>query len=122
MTQIPPAPASTEFDAEIEVEVCRLDDLPVGIGRAFDIAGRTIALFRTRSGAVHALDNRCPHKGAPLADGMLAGNCVVCPFHSFKYDLSHGACDQPGAPAVQAYPVRVESEWVFLKLRPCLPR
>lgn len=49
---------------------------------------------------------------------MLAGNCVVCPFHSFKYDLSHGQCDQPAAPAVATYPTRVQSDWVYVRVRP----
>jgi nitrite reductase (NADH) small subunit len=83
----------------IEVEVCRFDDLPIGIGRTIEVAGKEIAIFRTRSGAVHAVDNRCPHKGGPLADGMIAGNCVVCPYHAFKYNLTSGACDQKGAAA-----------------------
>ncbi|HSI32945.1 MAG: nitrite reductase small subunit NirD, partial [Phycisphaerae bacterium] len=104
------------LDGEVEVEVCKLDELPMEIGRAFEVGGRTIAVFRTRAGDVRAVDDRCPHKGAPLSDGMIAGNCVVCPYHAFKYDLASGGCDQPAAPGVRTYPVRVDGEAVFVKV------
>ena len=45
----------------------------------FDVEGHRIAVFRTRAGTVRAVANRCPHKNGPLADGMLAGDAVVCP-------------------------------------------
>src|SRR5438093_11384674 len=79
----------------LEVRLCALEELPVGLGRAFDVEGHRIAVFRTRAGTVRAVANRCPHKNGPLADGMLAGDAVVCPLHNFRFDLNTGACDQP---------------------------
>ena len=96
--------------------LCTLDDLPVGLGRGFDVGGRRIAVFRTRTGRVFAVDAVCPHKGGPLADGMLAGDQVVCPYHAFRYDGGTGACDQPNVCAVTTYPVEVEGAAVFLTL------
>ena len=43
-------------------------------------------MFRTRTGKVFAVDGTCPHKGGPLADGMLVGEQVVCPLHAFRFD------------------------------------
>ena len=100
------------------VRVCALEELPVGLGRAFNIGGRTIALFRTRAGRVFAVDNRCPHKGGPLSEGMLAGDSVVCPLHAFRFELATGDCDQPGACPVQAYPVTQDNNDVFISLPP----
>jgi nitrite reductase (NADH) small subunit len=100
----------------VEVEVCGFDELPIGIGRTIEVAGKEIAIFRTRSGTVHAIENRCPHKGGPLADGMIAGNCIVCPFHAFKYNLTTGACDQKAAPGVGTYGVRVEEGRVWVSV------
>ena len=56
--------------------VCRVDDVPVGEGRAVTILGRRIALFRTRAGW-YALDGACPHLGGPLADGIVAERSVI---------------------------------------------
>ncbi len=98
------------------VAVCFVEDLPVGLGRAFDVAGKTLALFRTRKGVIFATDNACPHKGGPLADGMLAGESVVCPLHAFRFDLHSGACDQEGACPLKTYPLDIRDNQVFLRL------
>lgn len=102
--------------SEGAVAVCFVEDLPVGLGRAFDVAGKTLALFRTRKGVIFATDNACPHKGGPLADGMLAGESVVCPLHAFKFDLHSGACDQEGACPLKTYPLDIRDNQVFLRL------
>jgi nitrite reductase (NADH) small subunit len=101
-----------------QVRVCSLEELPVGLGRAFEIAGRQIAFFRTRRGPVFAVDNRCPHKGGPLADGMLAGDAVVCPLHAFRFELATGECDQPGTCPVGTYAVTVERGDVYVAVSP----
>jgi nitrite reductase (NADH) small subunit len=90
--------------------ICELSELPVGLGRAFRVGGHAVAVFRTRSGKIFAVANECPHKGGPLADGMLAGEQVVCPMHAFRYDAESGACDQSGVCAVATYPVEVTAE------------
>ena len=87
--------------------VCELGELPAGLGRAFRVGGVAIAVFRTRAGAVLAVANECPHKGGPLADGMLAGNTIVCPLHGFRFDPRDGTCDQPETCPLATYPVEV---------------
>ena len=98
------------------VEVCKLDELPVGLGRPFCVGDKLIAVFRTRAGRVFAVDVKCPHKGGPLAEGMLAGDQVVCPYHAFRYDGSSGECDQYGACAVTTFQTRVEGDCVLVAL------
>lgn len=90
--------------------VCELDELPIGLGRAFRVGGHKVAVFRTRAGKVFAVANECPHKGGPLADGMLAGDQVVCPMHSFRFGSDAGECDQAGTCAVATYPVEVTAD------------
>ena len=90
--------------------VCPVGDLPEGLGRAFQIGKERIAIFRSRSGKVFAVANRCPHRGGPLADGMIVGNQVVCPLHAFRFDADSGTCDQAGICAIVTYPVEVTTE------------
>jgi nitrite reductase (NADH) small subunit len=92
------------------VEVCRLDDIPEGLGRPFVVGDKLIAVFRSRAGKVFAVDGTCPHKGGPLADGMVVGEQVVCPYHAFRYDGTTGDCDQVGACAIATYPVEVSGD------------
>jgi nitrite reductase (NADH) small subunit len=96
------------------VRLCPLDEIPVGLGRSFRVGGKLIAVFRSRSGRVFAVDGVCPHKGGPLADGMLAGEHVVCPLHAFRFHAAEGACDQPGVCGVATYPVEVVDGTVCL--------
>ena len=90
--------------------LCQIDDLPVGLGRSFEVGETPIAVFRTRAGKVFATDAFCPHKGGPLADGMLAGDQVVCPYHAFRFDSETGACDQPNVCAIATYPIDVAAD------------
>ena len=98
------------------VRLCVLDDLPEGIGRAFRVGDTAIAVFRTRTGRVFAVDGVCPHRGGPLADGMLAGDQVVCPYHAFRFDARSGACDQGNVCSIKTYPVDVRDGAVVVTL------
>jgi nitrite reductase (NADH) small subunit len=91
-----------------------LDELPTGLGRPFEVGGRLIAVFRARDGQVLAVDGRCPHKGGPLADGMLIGERVVCPLHAFRFHGATGECEQSGVCAIETYPAEVHGGAVFV--------
>lgn len=64
--------------------------IPAGEGREFVVAGRRVAVFRPRSGSVYATQAECPHRSGPLADGLVGGTTVICPFHAWKFDLATG--------------------------------
>ncbi len=96
------------------IPLCTLDEIPVGLGRSFALGDKLLAVFRTRDGKVFAIDGVCPHKGGPLADGMLAGDQVVCPYHAFKFHNTTGECDQPGVCAITTYPVEVTANAVYV--------
>lgn len=95
------------------IEVCRTGDVPLGEGRAATVDGRRIAVFRTADGWF-ALDNGCPHRDGPLADGLLADSCVACPLHERRYDLRTGAALSGGAP-VAAHRVEVKGDRVLVE-------
>jgi nitrite reductase [NAD(P)H] small subunit len=92
---------------DLEIAVASLTAIPPGEGRNFEVAGERIAVFHTRSGQVFAVQAACPHKGGPLADGLVGGTTVVCPLHSWKFDLSTG---EPvmGSCKLKMYPARVD--------------
>jgi nitrite reductase (NADH) small subunit len=85
-----------------------VDDIPMGEGRAYAIAGRQIVVFRLRDGSLRALDAVCPHRGGPLADGLTDGRVVVCPLHGYTYDLETGCEVANGGAEVTAYPVHAD--------------
>jgi nitrite reductase (NADH) small subunit len=98
--------------------LCRLGpaaQIPLGEGRAFVVGDQQVAVFRLRNGGVRALAAICPHRGGPLADGLIDGQQVVCPLHNHAFRLTDGQ-STTGAPSVRAYQVRVEDGELVLHL------
>lgn len=81
------------------------DRIPEGEGRAFRVGGEEIAVFRSRDGRVYALQARCPHRGGPLADGLVAGSCVACPLHACSFELSTGRSHRDACGDLRTYPL-----------------
>ena len=93
---------------------CLVDDIPLGEGRAITLDERRIAIFRTSAGW-YALDAICPHRGGPLADGIVCDRAVICPLHDRRYDLESGAPLSAGEP-VTAHTVQIRGQRVFVEL------
>jgi nitrite reductase (NADH) small subunit len=99
------------------IRVTTVDQIPPREGRLANVAGREIAIFNLVDG-FFAVDNRCPHKGGPLADGIVSGHSVVCPLHAWKIDLERGAVERPtgSGSCVQRYDVQVVEGTILLSL------
>jgi len=95
--------------------VCRVEDVPLGEGRAFVVGGEQIAVFRLRDGSLHATQAACPHAGGPLADGQTDASVLVCPLHLFAFRWRDGSCTGD-APALRSYPVREEAGSLVVQL------
>lgn len=79
-----------ERSRQIVFNLGPVTDVPFGLGRCFQVMGEEIAVFRQRDGRIFAIQNRCPHRGGPLADGLAGNGTVVCPLHAHKFDLCSG--------------------------------
>ena|ERR1700687_4045903 len=84
-----------------------LTRIPLGEGKVFVVAARLVAVFRARSGQLFATQATCPHRGGPLADGVIGGTQLVCPLHGFKFDLASGRALGNGCAPLKTYPVEV---------------
>jgi nitrite reductase (NADH) small subunit len=94
---------------------CRVDDVPLGEGRAVTLCDRRIALFRT-PGGWYALDAACPHRGGPLADGIVSDRTVICPLHERRFDLATGAPRTAGEEGVAVHAVEVRGDRVYVAI------
>jgi nitrite reductase/ring-hydroxylating ferredoxin subunit/ferredoxin-thioredoxin reductase catalytic subunit len=103
-----------EPGSAVDVPVCRVDDLPPGQVRHVKIGRADIALARVGD-EFYALSNVCRHAFAPLADGVLEGYEVMCPWHGWRYDVRDGTTDHPDAD-VKTYPVKIADGLVFIPI------
>jgi nitrite reductase (NADH) small subunit len=85
------------------IRVTRMSEIPIGEGRSYTVAGREIALFRTRGGDVFATQARCPHRGGPLADGITGDGKLLCPLHGFAFRLRDGRALRDECGSLETY-------------------
>ena len=97
------------------VKVADVSEIPKGSGKAVEVAGKTIAVFNC-DGAFYATDNTCLHQGGPLAEGMLNGTSVSCPWHGWEYDVTSGACAMDPSLSLQTFPVKVEGNDILVSV------
>ncbi len=84
-------------------------------------AGEPIALVRTKSGRLFALEDRCAHRQVPLSEGVVDGENIQCCYHGWVYDCRGRCVNVPyvGKSAaipkgVRAYPCREEYGLIFV--------
>ncbi len=93
-----------------------LNDIPRRGARCVASPRGRIAVFRTAEDQVFALDDRCPHKGGPLSQGIVHGASVTCPLHNWVISLETGKALGADEGAVRTIPVKVEGERLFIAL------
>jgi nitrite reductase (NADH) small subunit len=96
-------------DTVTAVHLGSLEQIPPGEGRAFDVAGEQVAVFRLRNGEVRAVSAICPHKGGPIADGQIDNSVVLCPLHLHAFSLDTG-CSTTYQTPLRTYRVRVDAD------------
>jgi nitrite reductase (NADH) small subunit len=97
------------------VPICAVEDIPwLGARRVPRERGLPVALFRTGDDRVFALLDRCPHKGGPLSQGIVAGEAVACPLHGWTIGFADGRARAPDDGATPTFDCRVEDGVVWL--------
>ena len=104
----------------MRVRVAGVGELGAGDSRVVEAEGRAIAVFNV-DGAYYAIDNLCPHRGGPLADGDLDGAVIACPWHAWRWDVRTGANVNNPAVKLACFPVHEEDGGVFVVLTPPEP-
>ncbi|OTI73546.1 nitrite reductase (NAD(P)H) small subunit [Pseudomonas aeruginosa] len=98
------------------LDICALDEInPLG-SRVVAGPKGDIAIFRAADDQVFALDDRCPHKGGRLSQGLIYGKRVACPLHNWQIELESGEAVAPDQGCAHRHPVRVENGRVLLGL------
>jgi len=98
------------------IRTARCEDIPLREGRSVRLAGRDIAIFNLGDRFL-AVENRCPHKGGPLSEGIVSGATVACPLHALKVNLETGAVlnTPDSTQCIEAFQTRVEDGVILLE-------
>jgi len=104
------------------IDIGALDDIVPRGARVVKTPHGCVAVFRTGTDEVFALDNACPHKQGPLAEGIVYGKTVTCPLHNWVFSLETGEAQGADEGRVATHPARIEAgrillETSFLKAR-----
>lgn len=96
----------------------QVGNAPIGITRL----GEQIALWRDAQGQVHAIEDRCPHRGARLSLGWNLGDRLACWYHGVELDgqgivqsvPAVNNCPMEGKKCIKSYPVQERCGAIFL--------
>jgi nitrite reductase (NADH) small subunit len=100
------------------IRITQADNIPPREGRTLRLGSLSLAVFNTGDRFL-AVENRCPHGGGPLADGIVGGTTVTCPLHNWRICLETGnvtkPCDSMKS-SVRTFPVKVQDGIVLLSV------
>ena len=90
-------------------------DLPSGSKKAVKLGETEILLLHTSDGALHALEAKCPHAGAPLEQGAVCNGKLICPWHTGTFELATGRwLEPPPLRSLKRYEARIEDGVVLV--------
>ena len=112
--------AAIRPDERVRYDLGPIDRIPPGEGQTFLVDGREIAVFRARvTDELFATQALCPHGQGRLADGIVGDGKVICPLHSFKFDLATGTPLGNACQSLRTYRTEVTTDGrVLLWLAP----
>lgn len=97
-----------------KVRIASLGDLPEKMGKTVRVGELELAVFKLGNGTVRVIENRCPHKGGVLAEGIVSGEYVFCPMHDWKICMTDGNVQAPDTGCVSTYKAVIEDGGVYL--------
>jgi 3-phenylpropionate/trans-cinnamate dioxygenase ferredoxin component len=76
--------------------------------------GDELAVYNV-NGEFYATENFCPHRGAPLSEGMLCGHVIECALHGWQFDVRSGEC-LTVVERIKSYRVKIEEGLIKIEL------
>lgn len=98
-----------------EIVVSKVRELISQKSKAIAVGDQSIAVFSLKD-TFYAIENLCPHRGAPLVDGELEGTLVICPWHRWEFDVTTGQSPANPAACVKTYPCKVVGDDVVVEV------
>ncbi|HWR82371.1 MAG TPA: non-heme iron oxygenase ferredoxin subunit [Candidatus Deferrimicrobium sp.] len=96
--------------------VTAVTDLPPGTMKAFEIGHERLVVCHTTEG-IYAVADECSHDSAPISEGRLHGDEIICPRHGARFSVKDGSVKAPPALVpIDTYEVRIEGNEILVRL------
>ncbi|MDX8047178.1 nitrite reductase small subunit NirD [Gracilibacillus sp. S3-1-1] len=99
-----------------KVRIGQMDDFPISLGKAVMVGDKELAVFRLANNGIKAIENKCPHRGGKLSEGIVSSQYVFCPMHDWKINIADGEVQAPDEGCVQTFKTIIEAEEVYVEL------
>ena len=86
-----------------------LNDFVVADTKRLKCASRELFVYRSDSG-FKVYDSRCPHQVTNIPHLALENNCLTCPKHQWKFDITSGACIEKGTQPLKEFKTKQEND------------
>lgn len=93
----------------------KLDEIPIGESRCVKLGEAQVGLFHSKEG-LFAIDNLCPHRGAPLHEGYVSDGQVTCPWHQWQFQLDDGVCRNIPKVRIPSYATEIRDGTIWINL------
>jgi nitrite reductase/ring-hydroxylating ferredoxin subunit/hemoglobin-like flavoprotein len=97
------------------LEVGSVNDIPEGQRKIVELNGLSIGVFHHK-GNWYAIQNRCLHRGGPVATGKLVDDNIICPWHGYTYDVTNGRLLIDPSASLDMYPVSIQDDIVIIRV------
>jgi nitrite reductase (NADH) small subunit len=98
------------------IDIGALTEIPKQGARCVETPEGRIAVFRTLDDNVFALEDRCPHRGGPLSQGIVHEGAVTCPLHNWVISLETGRAMGADEGSVKTIPIKVAEGRLLIAL------
>ncbi|MEE8334862.1 MAG: Rieske 2Fe-2S domain-containing protein [Candidatus Neomarinimicrobiota bacterium] len=97
------------------LKVANISDIPPLTGKVVMVEGNPVALINLGHKII-AWDNRCPHRGSSLADGIITDKVVQCRHHLWKFGTETGRALENSKILIKKYSVNIIGADIYLNI------
>ena len=98
------------------VKVAKIDTIPVREPKQFKIEGHEILVINL-DGQYYCLPAMCTHAGAPLVEGEILGDILICPWHGSNFRITDGSVIKgPAEKPLIVYPCIVQDDYLVVDI------
>lgn len=94
---------------------CSIDEVSVVMPKRVEIRERGVLICRSQD-AFYAVDEICPHKQKSMAHGIVFDGDIICPWHSYAFDLETGRSNQRRCAPANVYELEIVDKQIYVRL------